>query len=122
MNGFERQSQRPIVFTGIHGPRWKIRRFEIGYWVRKSAQGNGYAAEATNALSRYAFEILNARRVEIGHAHGNLASQAIIRKLGFEHECTKRNALVLSDGSIVDEHRYVLLSPGPLPPLEVSWG
>lgn len=122
MNGFEREGGRPVVFTGLHGPKWNIRSFEIGYWVRKSAQGNGYAAEATNALARYAFDVLEARRVEISHAEGNLASRAIIRKLGFEHECTKRLAHVLPDGSLVDDERYVLLSPNSLPHLEVAWG
>jgi len=122
MNGFERESQRLVVFTGIHALNWKIRRFSIGYWVRKSAQGNGYAAEVTNALARYAFDVLKARRVEISHAEGNLASQAIIQKLGFEHECTRRRGHVLPDGSIVDDYRYVLLSPDLLPPLEVTWG
>jgi len=122
MNGFERDGGRPAVFTGLHGPRWKIRRFEIGYWVRRSAQGNGYAAEVTNALARYAFEVLEARCVEISHAEGNLASQTIIQKLGFEHECTRRKGHVLPNGSIVDDYRYVLLSPDSLPHLEVTWG
>ena len=122
MNGFERVGERLVVFTGLHAPDWIIRRFEIGYWVRRSAQGQGYAAEAANALARYAFAVLKARRVEIGHAEGNAASQAIIKKLGFRHVCTRRSGHHLPDGTKVDDHRYALLSPDPLPPLEVSWG
>ena len=122
MNGFERDSERLVVCSGLHRPDWKIGRFEIGYWVRKSAQGQGYAAEIANALARYAFSVLMARRVEIRHAEGNLASQATIRKLGFAYEGVRRQGIGLPDGSIVDEYHYALLSPDPLPPLEVTWG
>ena len=122
MNGYERSSERLVAFSGLHGPDWKIGRLEIGYWVRKSAQGHGYAAEIANALARYAFAVLKARRVEIRHAEGNLASQAIIRKLGFAHEGVKRQGMALPDGAIADEHLYALLSPDPLPPLNVTWG
>ncbi len=122
MNGYERQSERLVVCSGLHDPDWKIGRFEIGYWVRKSAQGQGYAAEIANALARYAFSVLNARRVESRHAEGNQASRATIRKLGFDHEGVRRQGMVLPDGTIADEHLYALLSPDPLPPLDVTWG
>lgn len=122
MNGYERGNERLVVCSGLHDPDWKIGRFEIGYWVRKSAQGQGYAAEIANALARYAFSVLNARRVEIRHAEGNLGSQATIRKLGFAYEGVRRQGIALPNGSVADEHLYALLSPNPLPPLEVTWG
>ena len=83
MNGYERQSERLVVCSGLHDPDWKIGRFEIGYWVRKSAQGQGYAAEIANALARYALFGVEGTAVEIRHAEGNQASRATIRKLGF---------------------------------------
>ncbi|MEM7021981.1 MAG: GNAT family N-acetyltransferase [Pseudomonadota bacterium] len=120
--GFERDGGRAVVFTGLHRPDWEVRRFEIGYWVRSSAQGQSYATEAANALARYAFAVLDARRVEIEHADGNAASRAVAQKLGFSHEGTRRLRHALPDGSVVDNHHYVMLSPDPLPPLDVRWG
>ncbi|MGI9418672.1 MAG: GNAT family N-acetyltransferase [Geminicoccaceae bacterium] len=122
MNAYERDGERLAAFSGLHEPDWKLMKFEIGYWVRASAQGHGYAAETANAMARYAFAVLGARRVEICHADGNQASRAIIRKLGFRYEGRRECGHVLPDGSIVDDHRYVLLSPDPLPALDVHWG
>lgn len=121
MNAYERDGERLVAFTGLHRPDWKLRRFEIGYWVRQSAQGNGYAGEVANAMARYAFALMEARRVEISHAEGNAPSRATIEKLGFHYEGRRQSAQALPDGSIVDEHRYALLSPDPLPPLHVHW-
>lgn len=121
MNAYERDSERLVAFSGLHDPDWKLMKFEIGYWVRARAQGHGYAAEVANAMARYAFAVLGARRVEICHADGNEASRAIIQKLGFRNEGRREHAHALPDGRVVDDHRYVLLSPDPLPPLDVHW-
>ena len=44
--------------TGLHRIDWAQRNFEIGYWCRTSRQGRGYAAEAVQALTRFAFDRL----------------------------------------------------------------
>ena len=41
---------------GLHtrvGPRAR----EIGYWIRKDAEGRGYVTEAVAALTRVGFEV-----------------------------------------------------------------
>ena len=40
----------------------------------------------------------------------------------FDYEGVRRQGIALPDGTIADEHLYALLSPNPLPPLEVTWG
>lgn len=122
MHARERESGKLVVFTGFHRPIWDIDQLEIGYWVRKSAQGCGYATEATNALIRYAFNAMGAKRVTIGHAEGNEASRRVIEKLGFSLECRRAKATVLPDGSLVDSFEYVRLDAEGLPPLDVTWG
>ncbi|WP_256205508.1 GNAT family N-acetyltransferase, partial [Calditerricola satsumensis] len=37
-----------------------LRVFEIGYWLRRTARGHGYAAETVQVLTRFAFEELKA--------------------------------------------------------------
>lgn len=122
MIGFERQSGDPVVFTGLHDVDWRIRRFEIGYWVRKSAQGKGYATEATNSMLRYAFNALSARVVIIGHATGNHTSEHIIKKLGFEHPAIVPYDHEMPDGTLVDNIRYCRFNDDNLPPLNIRWG
>jgi len=121
MVGIERATQRPVMWTGLHRFNWETRRFEIGYWVRESAQRKGFATEATNALIRFAFGALAARRVEISHAAQNTASQGVIAKLGFEREGVFRDALLLPGKRFADEVRYARRDMKGLPALKVSW-
>ena len=119
---FERDTGRLVGGTGLHRFDWGKRHFEIGYWIRTSAHGKGYATEVTNALLRFAFNELSAKRVEITHADGNDASAAVIRKLGFVKEGVMRAATQLPDGRLVDSHVYSRLNLDNLPALDVRWG
>ncbi|WP_165794423.1 GNAT family N-acetyltransferase [Kinneretia aquatilis] len=80
------EGRRLLGGTGLHRMDWTVRRFEIGYWLRASAQGQGFMSEAVMALSHMAFEQLRARRVEIRMDEGNLASRAVAERCGFELE------------------------------------
>lgn len=53
---------------------WSIPQFGISYFIRKNQRLNGYATEATHAMTLIAFKILNARKVEIYCDTENLAS------------------------------------------------
>lgn len=120
--GIERESGQPVIWTGLHRGSWPARQFEIGYWVRKSAQGKGYASESTNALLRYGFNALSARRITIRHAVGNEASARVIARLGFIHEGMHRAESHLPGGAFVDTFHYARLDAENLPPLAVRWG
>ena len=113
--GVEKDSGRPVVWTGIHDPGWEAGILRTGYWVRKSAQGKGYAQEACAAVIRYAFNTLGARRLAISHAEGNEASRKIIEKLGFIKEGVHRKACMLPDGRVVDYYHYARFDAKGLP-------
>lgn len=121
MIAFDRTTGKPLVFTGLHGNDWHARTFGIGYWVRKSAQKQGHAREAANALTRFAFNELAARKVIIGHAEGNEASAAVIHSLGYSFEATIRYGTTLPDNTVVDAHRYARFDTNNLPHLDVRW-
>ncbi len=78
---------------GLHRIDWTIPKFEIGYWCRSSAQGNGYVVEAVNAITDFAFSQLEARRVEIRADDDNTASWKVAERAGFDLEGTLRNFL-----------------------------
>ncbi|WP_310387489.1 GNAT family protein [Roseateles sp.] len=80
------EGRRLLGGCGLHRLDWEVRRFEIGYWIRSSAQGEGYVSEAVLALTRMAFEQLRARRVEIRMDDVNLRSRAVAERCGFELE------------------------------------
>lgn len=106
---------------GLHGPNWNIPSFQIGYWIHQKHAGKGMASEAVNALSRYAFKHLKAKRVEIRCDLRNKASVAVMNRLGFSQEGILYNNEVANDGSI--QHTYISarIDATGIPPLEVSW-
>jgi RimJ/RimL family protein N-acetyltransferase len=71
---------------------------EIGYWIRASAVGHGYARETTAALTRVAFRVCGVDRVEIRVDPANEASLRIPRALGFAEEATLRRRLPAGEG------------------------
>lgn len=59
---------------------------EIGYWVRTSETNTGVCTEATARLLQVAFEELRLHRVALRIAVGNVGSERVAEKLGFQHE------------------------------------
>jgi ribosomal-protein-serine acetyltransferase len=105
---FEKSSGRYLGGTGLHRINWGVPSFEIGYWLRASAHGNGFCTEAARLLTVAAFETLGAARVEVRCDGGNEKSVNVPRRLGFNHEatmvCERRN----SEGELSDALIFAL--------------
>ena len=97
---------RLVGSSGLHRIDWKIPKFEIGYWVRTSEVGRGYASEAVSTIARFAFEQLSARRVEIRSSARNQRSRAVPERLGFDLEGILRNDSQEPDGTVRDTAIY----------------
>jgi ribosomal-protein-serine acetyltransferase len=72
--------------SGLHRIDWTVPRFEIGYWVRTSMAGRGFATEATRRIADLAFDDLGAERVEIWCDAANERSAAVAQRAGFTFE------------------------------------
>ncbi len=82
---------------------------ELGYWLRESAWGRGYATEAARALLLW-HDRTSGGDIYSGYISGNEASASVLGKLGFSAlETVTRRAQFL--GSDVTIHR-VLRHPG----------
>jgi len=106
---FERATGAFLGGCGIHPRDWEVRAFEIGYWIRRSAEGQGYVAEAVQLLARLAFGALHANRVEIRMDPRNQRSRNVAARLGFVLEGTLRNAGPDGEGKPSDRHVYALI-------------
>ena len=113
---------RLIAMCGLHRFDWKFRSFEIGYYVRASEHNKGYATEIANALTQFAFTALDARRVIICAAAGNVASRRVIEKLGYGLESLTKADALLPDGAVTGHANYVRYDMTDLPALKVKWG
>jgi RimJ/RimL family protein N-acetyltransferase len=92
---------------GSHlGPNWEVPSFEIGYWVRASAQGRGYITESTRLLADYAFSAYGARRVFLRCDARNTRSAAVPERLGFVCEARLRSEAIAYDGVLRDTLIY----------------
>src|SRR5262249_22887320 len=61
-------------------------RCELGYWIRTSAAGRGYATDAVAACLRFLRDSAGIVRVNAYAAASNVASQRVLVKCGFRAE------------------------------------
>lgn len=58
---------------------------EIGYWIRKSAEGKGYMSEALKVLEKEAFRV-GINRIYIGNDTRNIRSANVAERAGYHLE------------------------------------
>lgn len=91
---------------------WHVSRLartgEIGYWIRTDRTTNGIATEATQALMRVGFDVLNMHKIVLRIAVGNRASERVAEKLGFVREGVLREELLIR-GIWTDHTLYSIL-------------
>lgn len=80
---FRRQDGALLGGASLHHIVWDVPLFEVGYWLRDSAVGQGYMLEAVQGQMRMAFEQLNAERLVIRCDSLNTRSIAVARRAGF---------------------------------------
>jgi RimJ/RimL family protein N-acetyltransferase len=106
---FERETGRLLGGCGLRPADWQIRSFEIGYWIRVSAVGKGYVTETVRVLTRFAFDLLDANRVQIRMDVRNTRSRAIPERLGFVYEGCQRRGLPDVNGQPRDVAIFALI-------------
>ncbi|MFE7531016.1 GNAT family N-acetyltransferase [Kitasatospora sp. NPDC057542] len=82
----------------------------IGYWLLAAARGRGLATRATTAVTRWAVEHADVRRIELYHAVANEDSCRVATRAGFPYEGTLRGSYTYGGGVYVDEHLHARLA------------
>jgi len=96
-----------IGSSGLHFVDWSVPKFEIGYWVGKAFEGQGYATEAVRAVAAFALERLGAQRLEILVDERNERSCRIPERCGFTFEGVRRNLRRDHHGHLCNMRVYV---------------
>ncbi len=102
-----------LGITSLHRIDWIRRSAGVGYWIRQSRWGKGFATEAVRALIERGFGVYRLHRLEAHVALENHASQRVVQKLGFEREGVARE-VELVNGRYLDHIQYSLLRPAVL--------
>ena len=93
----EAETDRFVGSVALLRTQWPAMVTETGYWISPWGRGQGYAAEAVVAVSRWAID-QGFQRVELKAASGNTASRRVAESAGFAREGVERNAMPLHKG------------------------
>lgn len=85
-----------------------VQAAKLGYAVRADQWGNGYATDAIRAILGFGFGVLELHRISAAIGPDNLASIAVVERLGFIREGRIRDH-VYTDGAWRDSVLYSLL-------------
>lgn len=105
----ERASGRFLGTIGLHTRDWDHGFFEIGYWLRKTATGQGFMTEAVRLLTDFTFTQLKANRIQIRCDERNTASANVARHLHYVFEGTHRNDSIDGEGKLRNTHVFALI-------------
>lgn len=103
------QEGRLLGCVGLHHIHWAIPKFEIGFWLRTSAQRQGYATEAIQAVLGFAFEQLQAKRVEARTDEDNRACRRTCESAGLELKGILRNERMTPMGVVKNTCVYAII-------------
>lgn len=85
-----------------------VEAYELGFVLNKAYRRKGYMYEAIGALIRTCFERTEIKMFTASHFPHNAASKALIRKLGFQYEGFRKNAVRHETLGVVDLECYYL--------------
>jgi RimJ/RimL family protein N-acetyltransferase len=80
----------------------------LGYWVRSSRAGRGYAPVAVAQVVSWVFANTNLNRLEVVVAADNIKSQRVAEKIGAKREALMQKRVML-EGRSEDAFLYALL-------------
>ena len=106
---FRRDDGMFVGGSGLHDLNWSVPSFGIGYWVRTSLAGQGFATEATVQIAEFAFDELAAERVEIWCDAANERSAAVAQRAGFGFEARMQRNRRNTAGDLADSLCFVRL-------------
>lgn len=120
---FEKSTGEFVGGSGLHRIKWDVPAFEIGYWCRSKFTGQGFIQESTNAITRFAFGALGAKRVEIRCDSRNKKSISVIERLGFPKEGSfTSDSVDAISGLPRNSFIYARTNLDGMPDLQVRWG
>jgi len=105
----DRETDQHIGNVTLNRINWIHRTADTGLMIgEKDFWGKGYAFEAWSLIIEYAFQRLGLRKIIAGSMDKNVASIAVLKKLGFKLEGTFRQEFLV-DGEFRDAVRLGLL-------------
>ncbi len=112
VGGWEKATGQLVVQIVLSIVNWYLPEFELGFFVDKDHEGQGFVTEGSKAMLRFAFEYLGAHRVSAGCNDTNLRSQRVMERCGFIREAhirQNKHHIKLADGTFSGDYHYGML-------------
>ena len=95
-----------VIYLTEDSLRYNVGSLMLEYWLGEDFARKGYMSEAIKAVLRHAFTELNCELITVRVFEENVASNALVRKLGFIHEGTLRRCVRTPVGRIFADCQY----------------
>ncbi|MEU8331791.1 GNAT family N-acetyltransferase [Micromonospora sp. NPDC048839] len=89
---------RPVGQVGLRDVLLEEASAQVSYWVVPAARGQGNAAAALGALTRWSFTRAGLHRLALHHSTANAASCRVATRVGFPPEGLLRGSVRHADG------------------------
>ena len=107
--GIELKDERKLIGTIDLRVDMKKGKGEIGYVLNKAYFKQGYATEAAAKILELAFETLELEKVFSSCDTRNIASEAVMKRLGMQKEGLSRHHEIWKNGEWIDMLFYSIL-------------
>lgn len=103
------ESDAMLGACGLNDRCQEHRRIELGYWLLPQHWRRRLLSEALPVILRHAFEHMGVHRIHADVEPENVASWALLDKVGFQREGTLRD-VEFKNGHYLSLHQYSLLA------------
>jgi ribosomal-protein-serine acetyltransferase len=100
MGAFDKETDEFVAQVYIGPVNWNVPEFEIGFFVDKDYEGQGYVTEAVKAVLGFIFEHLKAHRVRMECDDTNERSWRVAERCGMVREGHFRENKKNADGRL----------------------
>jgi RimJ/RimL family protein N-acetyltransferase len=112
LGAWEKSSGEFVAQIYVGAVNWNLPEFEIGYFVDKAHERQGFVTEAVKAVLGFVFDCLGAHRVRLGCNEMNTGSYRVAERCGFTREGFIRQThshILREDGTFSGDYCYGLL-------------
>ena len=99
---------KPVGLIDLFDFSPRHQRANVGVLISKTFRGKGFAKEALQLLTDYAFSVLHLRQLVADLTEDNIDSQRLYQSVGFVHTAT-RKSWFLKENQWIDNHIYQLI-------------
>jgi aminoglycoside 6'-N-acetyltransferase len=100
LGAFNRETDEFVAQIYIGPVSWDVPEFEIGFFVDKDHEGQGYVTEAVRVVLEFIFEHLKAHRVRMECEDTNVRSLRVAERCGMVREGHIRENKINADGDL----------------------